>query len=60
VSRKSIELMTDNAIGDLDLRNYLEQGLTPTPGWSASFHKPVLSGIAVIHSRSHIFIGPME
>jgi len=28
LSRKSIELITDNAIGDLDLRNYSEQGLT--------------------------------
>jgi CubicO group peptidase (beta-lactamase class C family) len=28
LSRKSIELMTDNAIGNLDLANYSEQGLT--------------------------------
>ena len=28
LSRKSVELMTDNAIGDLDLGNYSEQGLT--------------------------------
>lgn len=27
VSRKTVELMTDNAIGDLDLANYSEQGL---------------------------------
>ena len=25
LSRKSVELMTDNAIGDLDLRNYISQ-----------------------------------
>jgi CubicO group peptidase (beta-lactamase class C family) len=28
LSRKSVELMTDNAIGNLDLANYSEQGLT--------------------------------
>jgi hypothetical protein len=29
LSRKSIELITDNATGGLDLPNYSEQGLTP-------------------------------